>query len=84
MYTTSQHNLHVCSQIVPNLTLMQQQLALIYAAGQVMWAYSLLMLLACLKDPQILPRNTLADLTIADALASAGGSCAMLPCKVLY
>ena len=57
---------------------MQQQLALIYAAGQVMWVYSILMLLACLKDPQILPRDSLADLTIADAISSTGGTYATL------
>ena len=42
-----------CSQVLPNMTIMLQQLALNYAAGQVMWAYNTLMLLAFMLDPRL-------------------------------
>lgn len=42
-----------CSQIAPNKTLMLQQLALNHAAGQVMWVFSTLTLLAILQDPEV-------------------------------
>lgn len=43
----------VCRQVLPNMATMLQQLALNYAAGQVMWAYNTLMLLAFLLDPRL-------------------------------
>ena len=43
----------VCSQVLPNMTIMLQQLALNYAAGQVMWAYHTLMLLALMLEPRL-------------------------------
>lgn len=45
--------LSACSQVLPNMTIMLQQLALNYAAGQVMWAYNTLMLLAFMLDPRL-------------------------------
>ncbi|KAL0039754.1 hypothetical protein WJX77_006967 [Trebouxia sp. C0004] len=41
------------SQVLPNMTIMLQQLALNYAAGQFMWAYNTLMLLAFMLDPRL-------------------------------
>ncbi len=41
------------SQVLPNMTIMLQQLALNYAAGQVMWAHNTLMLLAFMLDPRL-------------------------------
>ncbi|KAA6422020.1 MAG: hypothetical protein FRX49_08038 [Trebouxia sp. A1-2] len=41
------------SQVLPNMTIMLQQLALNYAAGQVMWAYHTLMLLALMLEPRL-------------------------------
>lgn len=46
-------SLFACSQVLPNMTIMLQQLALNYAAGQVMWAYNTLMLLAFMLDPRL-------------------------------
>lgn len=53
---------------------MLQQLALNYKAGQVMWAYSTLMLLAFLKDPQILQERSLQSFTIAAAQTNTGAT----------
>lgn len=43
----------MCSQVLPNMTAMLQQLTLNYAAGQVLWSYHTLMLLSFLLDPQL-------------------------------
>ena len=51
---------------------MLQQLALNYAAGQVLWAYSILMLLSFLKDPQVVSSQAPEDFTIGDAADSTG------------
>lgn len=61
-----------CRQIAPNTAHMLQQLALNYKAGQVLWAYSLLMLLALLKDPQVLQQPPSYTFTIAAAGAATG------------
>ena len=60
---------------------MLQQLALNYAAGQVMWAYSILMLLSFLKDPQVVPSQAPEDFTIEAAADSIGNtSCLLVMC----
>lgn len=60
----------MCSQVLPNMTAMLQQLTLNYAAGQVLWAYHTLLLLSFLLDPQLSGTTPQPDPTL-DPNASA-------------
>lgn len=70
-YTSLTHpHVGVCSQTLPNMTTMLQQMTLSYAAGQVLWSYHTLMLLCFLLDPQISGTTPPPDPTL-DPNASA-------------